>query len=343
MSVNTDIENKMKTGLKSVNRLLSKKEIELINLYKISLKEIKQDLANLYEKMGNTPSLADGRKYNRLSNMAKSVQSQLTLLGNQSKSLITDGIKSSFSETYNISGYALESGLGINLGFTALPQDAMTAKALLDGVVNHKIFGIVDGKRVIIGSENVDPFNLINWKDSAKETISGFNKKVKQAITKGFIKGDSYQQIAKELGSIGGKNASQMMRILRTEGGRASSKGYLRAESEVESAAANLGLGINNKWVATLDSKTRDTHQSLDGTLGDKEGLFYSGGGNAEAPRMFGIASEDINCRCTLVPEVEGMENGKYRKARDSQGKSVLVKNQNYKEWSESKKIRTAV
>lgn len=328
MSVNSDIQSKMKAGTNAVDRLLTQNEKALIRLYKESLRSIKQDIANLYEKMGSNISVASSMKFNRLLNMQKSIQTELISLATKSRSVISDGIKAAFNETFNITGYALESGLGVELGFTGL--DRATVSKVLDG-------------KILVDGVNQDPFGLIKWRKDVNSVVTGWNIKVKEELTKGLIRGDSYQVIAKELNNLGGKNAWQMQRILRTEGGRASSQGYLTAYDDVSGSAARLGVDMINKWLSTLDSETRDTHQSLDQQIAVSEDgrlVFTSNGATATAPRLFGIAKEDINCRCSMTPVVEGLEDTKYRRAREN-GKSVLVKNQTYSEWAKSKKIRT--
>lgn len=330
MSVNSDIERKMKAGTNAVDRLLTQNEKALIRLYKESLRSIKQDIANLYEKMGTNISVAESMKFNRLKNMAKSIQAELIGLATKSKTIISDGIKSAFNETFNITGYAVESGLGVELGFAGF--DRRVAKSVLDG-------------KILIDGVNQDPFGLIKWRSSVNEVVTGWNTKIKEELTKGLIRGDSYQVIAKELTQLGGKNAWQMQRILRTEGGRASSQGYLEAFGDVSKSAERLGIDMTNKWLTTLDTANppRDTHIDLDQQIAVSEDgrlVFTSNGAFATAPRLFGIAKEDINCRCNMTPVVEGLEDTKYRKAREN-GKSVLVKNQTYKQWADAKKIRT--
>ena len=61
---------------------------------------------------------------------------------------------------------------------------------------------------------------------------------------------------------------------------------------------ADAGIKIQKEWVASIDSRTRDSHADLDGKRVDtddyfKPGLFAPGEGNDPA--------EVINCRCTTV------------------------------------------
>ena len=54
------------------------------------------------------------------------------------------------------------------------------------------------------------------------------------------------------------------------------------------------------RWDATLDFKTRSTHANLDGQTVQIDEYFESDEGKVFAPHEFGIASQDINCRCRL-------------------------------------------
>ena len=56
-----------------------------------------------------------------------------------------------------------------------------------------------------------------------------------------------------------------------------------------------------------MDTRTRDAHGYLDGEYADDEGNFSStAGGYGPAPGMMGNASDNINCRCRVVEEIEG-------------------------------------
>lgn len=65
-------------------------------------------------------------------------------------------------------------------------------------------------------------------------------------------------------------------------------------------AKAN-GADVVKEWDSTMDSRTRDTHVELDGQIRELEEPFEIGGMKAMYPHGFGIASEDINCRCAVL------------------------------------------
>ena len=142
------------------------------------------------------------------------------------------------------------------------------------------------------------------------------------ALTVGAAKGDDYKKIAKNIGELTEASYKQALRIARTEGGRAQSTAKQKGYEE----AVSKGIDLKKKWLSTLDEKTRSSHQHLDGQIVEIDEKFQSGKGKAEGPRMFGIASEDINCRCTTVTVVNGYDPALERKDNTS-GEIVKVKN----------------
>ena len=86
-------------------------------------------------------------------------------------------------------------------------------------------------------------------------------------------------------------------RIARTEGHR------IQNQSAIDAAnyAKDNGADIVKQWDATLDSKTRPHHTMLDGQIRELEEPFEIAGRKAMYPSGFGIASEDIHCRCALL------------------------------------------
>ena len=57
----------------------------------------------------------------------------------------------------------------------------------------------------------------------------------------------------------------------------------------------------DRQWASTLDSRTREEHQKLDGQSRELDEPFDVNGCKAMYPGGFGIASEDINCRCCML------------------------------------------
>ena len=86
---------------------------------------------------------------------------------------------------------------------------------------------------------------------------------------------------------------------------------------------------MRKRWVATLDSRTRPSHRALDGKVIGVGGRFPNGcryPGDPQGP-AWGV----WNCRCTLVPDMEGydaMASGRYDKN---------LKGISYEDWKAGK------
>ena len=85
-------------------------------------------------------------------------------------------------------------------------------------------------------------------------------------------------------------------RIARTEVLTASNMGSLMG-------AESLGVPFKKKWIATTDSRTRDSHKALNGKLAGDNGRFSNGLEYPGDPN--GDPSEVVNCRCAIGSDVE--------------------------------------
>lgn len=65
---------------------------------------------------------------------------------------------------------------------------------------------------------------------------------------------------------------------------------------------AEADMNMVKQWVYSYRSKEpRNWHMKMNGQIADIKGYFWSSlGGKAQAPREFGSAVEDINCRCEM-------------------------------------------
>ena len=134
----------------------------------------------------------------------------------------------------------------------------------------------------------------LKFSDRLYDDVLDLKRKTIQAITDGIATGKSYAHIASVISRFTEATMKQAWTIARTEGGRVSSTAKLQSQKD---AKAN-GADIVKQWDATLDNKTRRSHRALDGQIREIDEPFEINGHKAQAPRMFGIASEDINCRC---------------------------------------------
>lgn len=91
-----------------------------------------------------------------------------------------------------------------------------------------------------------------------------------------------------------------------------------------------LNIKYSKTWLSTLDYKTRDDHIKLDNQKADKDGYFKVNGYKTLAPKLFGVAKEDINCRCTTLAI---FDNIKYGERRENIFKKDIINNVSYDTW----------
>jgi HK97 family phage portal protein len=139
----------------------------------------------------------------------------------------------------------------------------------------------------------------------ATEIARTSGKSVRIAVDKGLAEGLSVSKIASTIGNITAFDEARAMLIARTESTRVVNAAAVASYQQGQEA----GLDIRKQWLASQDGKTRETHNELGElppigvnepwTLNSDEGFV-----SALSPATFGLASEDCNCRCTVIPIV---------------------------------------
>lgn len=128
--------------------------------------------------------------------------------------------------------------------------------------------------------------------------IKNLKRTIRSEVSRGISQNYSYQVIARNLKLASGNSYNNSVRIARTEGHRISSEATYNAQVKAKKKGAN----IVKQWDSTLDGRTRTTHQYLDGQIVDIDKPFKSADGyEAMYPGGFGVASEDVNCRCVIL------------------------------------------
>lgn len=128
--------------------------------------------------------------------------------------------------------------------------------------------------------------------------IKELNKSIQSELSRGIAQSLSYEVIARNIRNMANIPYNNAIRIARTEGHRIQNESAYNCQVKAKKKGAN----IVKQWDATLDAKTRPTHQELDGQIVDIDKPFTSPSGyKAMYPGGFGVASEDINCRCTIL------------------------------------------
>lgn len=153
-------------------------------------------------------------------------------------------------------------------------------------------------------------FDLLNpgvvyfLNNEAGEYIKGINettlKTLRETLVEGVEAGESIPKLAKRISSVfEDAKGRRTVTIARTEVVRASNFGGWEGMKQ--------GGTEEKEWLATRDSRVRDAHLAMDGQIKPVEQPFVAPGGQtAMYPGDFGVASLDINCRCTVAPVLDG-------------------------------------
>lgn len=262
--------------------LVTEAERRVLTEYSIALKEIREQMAMMYERAADTDgvlTLAQMTKYNRLNSLDK----ELSRIMDQHYQIVLGEMRrlppATYNETFFRYAWAFDQHTSVNLTWGNVPQEAIEA-----------------------ASSN--PLDLI-----AHDQLSNLERnRIRRALSQGLLQGKSYPQMMRHVRKAMNSNAYEAMRIVRTEGQRTMSE----ASEEIYGRAKKNGVQGTEVWDATLDSVTRPSHQTLDGKPRPEDGLWkviHEGElVRTTGPVLSGVPSFDINCRCRRRFQVDGFE-----------------------------------
>ena len=242
-------------------------------------------------KEWRTIHLYSTKRYKYLSeNLAK----DLTLIDKKVMS-ITDGyLPEAYALNFNYSTYDIELNTQINTNFTLYSRETVEK--------------ILKEEPDLLPKRKVDIPKDMRW-----------NKQhIDSAILQGVLQGDSIDSISYRLQKVTDMDRRAAVRNARTMMTGAQNGGRLDAMKR----ASDLGIGVKKEWMATLDSRTRDSHARLYGERKDLDEPFSNGLMKPGDPN--GNPEEVYNCRCTLVGYLPKYNN-------------ITTKRITYDEWVKNK------
>jgi SPP1 gp7 family putative phage head morphogenesis protein len=123
-------------------------------------------------------------------------------------------------------------------------------------------------------------------------------EETRTSLLEGFAEGESIPKLASRVRNVIDDTESRARTIARTEVISASNAGSL-------AGAAQYGA-VQKVWLATADSRTRETHLDADGQSVGMDELFSVGDDSLRFPGdPNGSPDEIINCRCTLIYQTD--------------------------------------
>ena len=150
-------------------------------------------------------------------------------------------------------------------------------------------------------------------------------KLITSAVTQGILQGEPIIDIARRLRAVTDMDKNASIRNARTITTGAENAGRVAAAER----AQNMGIDVEQVWIATLDGRTRHSHRLVDGEH-QPVGKKFSNGCRFPADPD-GPPWEVYNCRCTLGYSVDGVDfNASDLTLRDSR-----LGGMTYEEWRE--------
>jgi len=296
-------------------------EKELVHIYRRGLDNMRLRLSKFYEQHGAELTFSEAVKYNRLTKLEKQIADELKEVNREANKAITNAIGESYQENYFIHSYAINSSSKLSFAVSNLSPDDIKAALL-------------------------NPYDRVTWPKRLAGHTKTLQDRLRGAVTDALLRGQGVDEAARNLrkadwfktalnNAKGHWNnaAYKAKTIMWTETHRASEAGRAVAWSKAKGAADKLDIEMLKIWDATLDTKTRPSHQIMDQQVSDAEGYFTMRGKKVAGPGNTGFASEDIRCRCSAMAHFPDMPT-KYR--LDNVDKKITTA-QNYREWAKKK------
>ena len=149
---------------------------------------------------------------------------------------------------------------------------------------------------------------------------------INNSVLQGILQGESNDKIASRLQTVTSMNHAAAVRNARTMTTGAENAG----RTDSYKRAAEMGIELEQEWLATLDGRTRDSHRALDGEriplAKDKWHPAKFSNGCRYPGDPGGPPWEVYNCRCTLVAAIKGIDQS------DAPRNSKLG-DMSYEEW----------
>ena len=271
-----------KTLLKSEKQVIE----ELKITYQNALNSINLIIAQLLGRtdMENLQSIIYQVDYQK--SLKKQIKAFLDILETENFDTISKYLEASYKESWVGTLYDLQ-GQGVPL-FMPINQEQVINAIVTNSKLSEGLY-----KRL-----GVD--------------VNELKKNIQAELSRGISQAMSYQEIARNIRNISNVSYNNTLRIAKTEGHRVQQESAYNCQV----SAKKKGAKIMKQWDSTLDAKTRPTHQEMDGQIVEVDKPFTSPDGNtAMYPGDFGVASEDVNCRCCILQRAKwNLSDGEFTK-----------------------------
>lgn len=263
---------------KYLDDLIVKAEKDLDIVFTKRLKEINSQIAEWYRKYAEKGTLnrSELYKYNRFQKELQFIAEQFHGDYKQIYKELQKLLQDEYLQNYLRSGFLYEFESQVPMHYT-IPSVSTINQAILNPIAELTLSALMNNHR--------------------NEIIRKINIEIAQSIQAG----ESYSEMAQRIRKVVGFSRKKALTVARTEAGRVQVLGRMASAEHAEKYAK-----LKKVWSAILDKEVRTSHRILDDQEADADGYFHFRGHKALGPHLFGVASLDINCRCSVIYLVDG-------------------------------------
>ena len=240
---------------------------------------------------------------------------RMTAANETATAYVNDTTPGVYTLNMNYSAYNIAQEYG-DIGFTVWNEEAV--------------------RRLAIENPDVMPYYPPQRAVNRGIDLAYGKEQITAQITSSILLGDTIYRIADKLQErISTMSRASAIRAARTAF-TAAQNGGRQATFE---RAAEMGIRVRKKWVATKDMRTRHAHAMADGQIVDYDQPFIVGGERLMHPAdgSLGASAGNLyNCRCAeRSVEKEGIEaEPRMMRVRNpATGRNELVPEMTYQEW----------
>lgn len=301
--------------LKSVYREAEKNATEKFSVYMAKFK-IKDEahIADVASGKWSQKQYEDWRKNqllyaDTLSEIRDTIAQDLHNADKIAIQMVRDKQSDVYALNHNYGTYEVEHGLGVDTTYTLYDHDTVER--------------LIKDDPQLLPKPSPRKQKEIDAKD-----IAWNKQKLTSAFTASILSGDSIPKMAQKISEVAEMDNHAAIRNARTMCTGAENAGRINSYKR----AQGMGIKMKQEWMATLDSRTRDSHRMVDGEIIEVGKKFSNGcrfPGDPEAP-----AREVYNCRCTMVAVVNGINPGAFDKT-DTLRRKLENATITYDEWKQ--------
>lgn len=277
--------------------LLKQTTAELHGVFALALDEHRAEFERIKAVRDAVPFDVDPGEYMRRTYRLKELDAVIAALadalanaGAMAEAVSAGQLVTAQAVAYNVAAWQVSQLAGVNV--TRMLGNAYAAQAVVTPMEKPK-WSEAEIAEVTKRRKGYDSRAWAKLADRKKAEAF-----LRKGIARGLATGEHPEAVAKRLESMFDQWERRAVVIARTETCRVMTE----VSQEVYKAADTAGVRCKNRWDATLDGSTRESHRKCDGevrAVGEK----FSNGSKRPGD---GPAGEVINCRCCLTPVLEG-------------------------------------